>query len=179
MTTDLQRRIAFRACVSDSATQLLQGINQIADRPFVHTGYAAQGVLPAQERQCSGERSHGSACIAQKQIGLRNQGATALQGAAQTHQMQDAILAPGHLAAKFLQAFQHHAGVVGIKQIVYLGHAARQRSQQQHTVGNAFRPRQAHCACQRLQGRKVEKFSGKHRRRLSPQPADTPIPDIC
>ena len=69
--TQPQRRVALLCQALDGAAQLAQGVDQVADRALVHARDAAEfkmGTLGAgQQGQCSRERAHGGAGIAQKQ----------------------------------------------------------------------------------------------------------------
>jgi hypothetical protein len=65
-------------------------------------------------------------------------------------------------AAERLEGGQHHAGVVGIEQVVHRRRAGGQAGQQQHAVGDALRAGQAHAAGGRAQGRDVEEGDRVH-----------------
>ena len=134
---DMQRRITLNAVVIDLRTQTAQGINEIADRPLVHTGHARQTIIAAAKCQRRRQRTKGSTGIAEKQFGALD----CKRPARPAHAQNTARLIRD-INPQQTQCVEHAARVVGIQHVVNEGVSPRQCSQQQNAVGNAFRTRQ-------------------------------------
>ena len=132
-----QRRVALLTEAFHWAAQLPQGVDQIADGAFVHARDAAEPeratLFGGEQGQCSRQRAHGGAGIAQKQIGL-----VGLELPAKALHTQHPVGPLFDGAAQPAQRRQHDAGVVRIQQVGDVGVSDAQGRQQQHTVGNAL-----------------------------------------
>ncbi len=156
---DVKRWIAFNAGTGDAATELAQGIHQVADGALVHARHTTQFKVAAEYGKRRREGPHRGAGVAQKQP--RGRGRAALAQSCDRH----SVAVSCHPTAELRQRGQHDPGVVGIEQIVDDGGAVAQRGQQQHTVGDALGARQRDLARRRCQRRKVQKFGRVHGRK--------------
>ena len=66
---DFERGESIIAEVIDAAAELSQRIHQVADRPLVHPGNAAELKVATHHGQRSRERAHGGAGVAQEKLG--------------------------------------------------------------------------------------------------------------
>ena len=67
------------------------------------------------------------------------------------------------MAAEFAQSIEHDAGVVRVQQVLQFGRALRQRSEQQHAVGNAFGAGQGDRAAGAVKRWYVKKVGREHK----------------
>jgi hypothetical protein len=127
----------------------------------VHARDAAQLELPTllrrEQRERGGQRSHRGAGVAQEQVGRLDRQGTCQ--AAHAHAVAAKAL---DAAAQSLERGQHHAGVVGVEQVVDVGLARAQGRQQQHAVGDALGAGQGHAAAGAAQRRQVEEMGRVH-----------------
>jgi len=135
--TDFQRRETVVAEIADVGAKTAQGIDQIADRPLVHARHPGERVMPSRQRQRRRQRPEGRAGIAQEEVTF-----LVRKRATDTSDAPDIATERFHADTELAQRGQHHAGVVRIEQIAKFRDAIGQSSQQQTTIGNAFRSRQ-------------------------------------
>ena len=146
---NVQRRIAFVAQIIDVSTGQAQGIDQIANRAFVHPCHAVQPVFAAQNGQGGGERAERCAGVAQKQIGFGVREAAVLSD----HVQAACALFQRH--AQLRQCFEHPVGVVRFEQGVDVAFVVGQGSQQQRAVADAFGAGQGN-GVMRFQGARLQ-----------------------
>jgi hypothetical protein len=161
---DAQRRVAGVAQVLHRAAELAQRVDQVADGTLVHACHAGQLELAALQGREHGERgaerTHRRPRVAEEQARLPVREPSADAGDVQ----HGAVAAQA--AAQRRQRGQHHAGVVGVEQVVHRRRALGQAGQQQHPVGDALGAGQPHAAGGRTQGRDVEEGDRVHGREL-------------
>ena len=110
--TQFERRKTFATAVGDVGTQFAQRIDQIADRPLMHTWHASQRVTPTRQRQCGGQGTKRGAGVAEKQIRLLDRKNTA-------NAMNHIAVASLRIDpdAERRQSVQHARRIIGFKQI--------------------------------------------------------------
>ncbi len=149
----MQGRKARVAEISHVSAELAQPVDQIANRPFVHARHTLQDVIATGQRQRRRQRAKGRPGVAQEELGLldwKSAGATRNAPVLAT-QMINAD--PQHL-----QRVKHALGIVRSQQVAHLRFPFGQRCQQQDTVGNTFRARQANGAGSGDELGEVEEF---------------------
>ncbi len=129
-----ERRIALLAGVTDSAADLTQTIDQIADRPLMHARHTADFVMPPGQCQGRRQRSDRRASIAHEQIALLDRKHPA-------HTAHAPGIRPQRVQpdAQGSQCVEHHARVVGIEQVADFRRTRGHGREQQHAVGDALR----------------------------------------
>ena len=112
---------------------MAQTIDQVANRPLVHSGNALQHVIAARQRQRRRQRPEGSTGVAEEQLCLLDRKTTGTAGDLPAFTAQ-----VGDTNTQRLQGFEHALGVVGGEQIADLGLTICQRREQQHAVGDTL-----------------------------------------
>jgi len=157
----LQRRKTFIAQIFDVRTKLAQGIHQIADGALVHARYTGQFVTATGQGQRRRQRTERGTRVAEEKLRLFDGKIPATTGNA-----IGVIAKRLHLHAECAQGIQHAFGIVGVQQVAHCCRALRQRSQQQHAVGDALGTGQAHAAVRGHQRREFEGFVLSHAIRI-------------
>ena len=140
---DAQRGIAVATQVVDAGAKLTQAIHQVSNRPLVHTINASKDNIARRLRHDHRRQksSNGEPRIANKKfkvLGLRKLACHTFNGEALTPGIRQIA---GQPHAQAPQAFDHHPGVVGVKQARNLGRAVGKGCKQQGPVGKAFTAR--------------------------------------
>src|SRR5213078_1702842 len=159
------RRKAFLAEIVDARAEPPQRVHQIADRALVHAWRAREPVLAPGKREDCGKRPEDRAGVAEVKVG----GLVRERPAAHRGRIaRDAD-------AQKLEGVQHHAGVVGIQQVLDARLAVRQRGEQQHAIGDALRSGQLHRALHPRDRTEIEELPGTRAlRRTAPRRSFSP-----
>ena len=156
MRTDGHRRVPFRFLILDFGTELLQGIDQVADGTLAHAFLTGEAESATAESQCRAERTHRRPGISQVKFGLLlarcirggiDRAAVAVDGRFRK------IFRKFDFHAQLLERFAHVARVIAPEQVVQPCRSAGQRRNQEGAIRDALGTGDADDAAKRLRRR--------------------------